>query len=461
MNKIFSKLLTLTISLIMIFGFTPKIINAQTEESPKQRAVGYYPYYGDLSSIDVNKLTNLFYAFGYIYHKEDLPPGTTYDPSKTNNQSLLGEVYLNEQIKAGLKRIPELKLKNTNLKASLSLGGYAGRGFCDATATKESRNKTVQSIVKIINEYSLDGIDIDWEVPVNGGWGTIKYCEDDKVNYTLFLEDLRIALGNDKLITIAAGAGYEFRYNWTEFVKIGEIVDFMTIMNYDYAYSGPKYNSPLYSSSKDPYGFSTNDVIADCINIGVPKEKIVMGAAAYGRIPTHNGQPNYINKNLLINLGFTQADTAYSYGQIINFIGKNGIEERWDDEAKNPYLVYVDPNTKEEHFILQYENPKSLSIKGRYVRDKGLGGIMLWETTQDVQNKLLNSIFSGLYTNISLDKNPDLNMNNVIDIIDLSIISSKYNSSYGNHDFNAIYDLNNDNIIDIFDLTILARHITN
>lgn len=465
-NLLFKLCTTVVLIFTLILGQLPTISNADintasTNDKSKPLCVGYYPYYGNMSKVDVTKLTNMFVAFGYIYHNETLPTGTYYDPSKTNDESLIGTLYLDELTKYSLKKIPDLKVKNPDLKVSLSLGGYAGRGFCDATATKESRAKLVNSIVQVVNEYGLDGIDIDWECPVNGGWGTIKSCDQDKVNYTLsWSQDIRNALGEDKLVTIAAGAGYEFIYSWTEFKKIGDIVDFITIMNYDYAYGGPKYNSPLYKSSNDTRGFCTDDVIKNCLATGVPKEKIVMGAAFYGRIPTAGGVTNYIDKALLTKLGFTQGDTAYIYSDIIKYIGKNGVEERWDDEAKNPYLVYVDPQTREEHFIMQYENQKSLSIKGRYVKETGLGGIMVWETTQDVNGSLLNSINRGLYTDFVADKCPDVNNDHLIDVADLAIVASMYNTPASVNESVANCDFNNDNIIDLFDLTLLAKNIS-
>lgn len=459
-KKTFILLTSLLLLTSLIIGQAPIKANAITKESPKQLTVGYYPYYGDLSTVDVTKLTNLFFAFGYIYHNEPLPSGTSYDPSKTSDESLIGTIYLNSNVKSKLNKIPELKAKNKDLKVSLSIGGYAGRGFCDSTATKESRKKLVDSIVAIMNEYKLDGIDIDWEDPVNGGWGTIKACPEDKVNYTLLLQDLREALGKDKVITIAAGAGKDFRTRCTEFKKIGEIVDFITVMNYAYSYSGPKYDSPLFPSSKDPMGLNTDSIIKECIEAGVPKEKLVMGAAFFGKIPTDGNSPNYIDNNILISLGLTSPDFAYSYKQIQSLIGTKGIEERWDDEAKCPYLVYVDPQSNKEHFIMQYDNPKSMFIRGRYVKNQGLAGIMIWELTQDHESSLLNGIYKGLYTNLANGKTLDFNNDGKIDILDLSILSQRYNLSSEDPQFVDVFDLNDDKIVDIFDIALLATNLT-
>ncbi|MGL4108731.1 glycosyl hydrolase family 18 protein [Clostridium sp. LP20] len=465
MNKNLLKLLiAIPLGLTLFIGQTSTLTMAETkvkteDKSPKQISVGYYPYYGDFSSINAANLTHLNFAFGYIYHNETLPRPNMIDPSKTSDENLIGTIFLPETVKASLKRIPELKNKNKDLKTLLSLGGWGGRGFCDAAATKESRLKTANSIKNIITEYGLDGVDIDWECPVNGGWGEIKFSPEDRHNYTLLVKDLREVLGNDKLITIASGATWDYIVAGTEFAELGKILDFINVMNYAYSYGGPKYDSALYKSSNDPGGINTDDLLKACVNQGVPKEKLVMGTAFFGKIPTDNsGAPNYINMNILSKLGLTSSgDYGYAYNYIKTLKNKAGVEERWDDESKNPYLVYVDPVTKTESFIISFDNAKSMLIKGRYAKENGYGGVMVWEVTQDSQNELLNNLYNGLYTDFSVNKAADLNNDGIVDTLDISYIASQYNLSSTNINFNTSYDLNDDNIVDIYDIVLLSR----
>lgn len=454
-NKTIFKLILICFTVSLLSNFTSVYTKAETNyNSPL--CIGYFPYYGDISKVDVSKLTHIYFAFGYIYHNETLPPFTT-DLNKTTNENLIGTLNVN-QVSNALKTIPELKSSNPDLKAVLSLGGYAGRGFCDATSTKENREKLINSIDDTIKKYNLDGIDIDWECPYNGGWGTIQCCEEDPIHYTLFIKELREKIGNDKIISIAIGAGWEFRHQWIEFKALSEICDYITIMNYDYAYSGTKYNSSLYNSSQNTHGISTDDVIKDCINMGIPRDKLVMGAAFYGRIPTTNGMPDYADKNILSSLGFLQGDTAESYRNIISLLNNQNIVVNWDDEAKNPYLSYKH-SSGEEMFILQYEDPISLGIKGRYVKDNNLRGIMIWETTQDLNGELLSSIHRGLYSDFNVNVNPDLNNDHNINIIDLSILSNYYNLPTSLDNNLKYFDFNCDNIIDIFDIVMISKSI--
>ena len=52
-----------------------------------------------------------------------------------------------------------------NIKALLSVGGWAAGGFSPAVATAKSREVFAESLVDIVNDFGFDGIDMDWEYP--------------------------------------------------------------------------------------------------------------------------------------------------------------------------------------------------------------------------------------------------------------------------------------------------------
>ncbi|MGL5152751.1 MAG: glycosyl hydrolase family 18 protein [Clostridium sp.] len=459
MLKKFIKLtLISTLAISLILPLAPK--SSSANENPKPICVGYYPYYGNINSIDANSLTHLNFAFGYIYHNENLPRPMT-DPSKTSDEKLIDTLYIPQEVSTALNKIPSLKKDNPDLKTILSLGGWGGRGFCHASSTPQTRAKLCNSIKETIDKYGLDGVDIDWECPGNGGWGEIAYCYEDKQHYTLLVQDLRKLLGDEKIITIAVGPGWDYRQG-VNFSEISKSLDFMNIMTYGYSYGGPKYDAALYKSPNDPQGLSTDDFMRICENEGVPKNKLVMGTPFYGRIPTGGaGTPNLISSEILNKLGL---NTSYDYGYAYSFIkevkSKPGVVERWDDYSKNPYLVYVDPQTKQESFIMSFDNEKSMRIKGRYAKDKGYAGAMTWEVSQDSRGELMNALYSGIYTDFSVNKTSDLDNNGYTDLIDLSGIATQYNTNSNMDNFISVCDLNDDNSIDIYDLTLLCRNFS-
>ena len=49
-------------------------------------------------------------------------------------------------------------------------------------------------------------------------------------------------------------------------------------------------------------------------------------------------------------------------------------------------------------WFLSYDDPSSIAAKGRYAREKGLGGAGAWELSQDKQGILLDAAYEGLHS---------------------------------------------------------------
>ncbi|MBB1175119.1 glycosyl hydrolase family 18 protein, partial [Klebsiella pneumoniae] len=104
------------------------------------------------------------------------------------------QIYLSPKVTADLQRLPVLRKQNPELKVLLSVGGWGARGFSGAAATAGNRAIFIRSAVQVIEQYGLDGIDLDWEYPVNGAWGLVESQPADRDNFTLLLRELHQAL---------------------------------------------------------------------------------------------------------------------------------------------------------------------------------------------------------------------------------------------------------------------------
>ena len=62
----------------------------------------------------------------------------------------------------------------------------------------------------------------------------------------------------------------------------------------------------------------------------------------------------------------------------------------WDSKAMAPYLW-----SSNDRIFITYDNEVSIKYKTEYIREKGIGGIMFWEYTQDYYNTLLGAITRG------------------------------------------------------------------
>jgi chitinase len=46
--------------------------------------------------------------------------------------------------------------------------------------------------------------------------------------------------------------------------------------------------------------------------------------------------------------------------------------------------------------FISYDDEQSMGLKAQYIKNKGLGGAMIWELSQDPNRVLLNSLYNGL-----------------------------------------------------------------
>lgn len=330
----------------------------------------------DISQIGAQKLTHINYAFGLV---------------NTN-----GEAFIRTNAPSHLAQLQALKAKNPQLKVILSIGGWGADNFSDAALTDESRQKFARSCLNILRQNGLDGIDIDWEYPGQRGPG-IKFREEDKENFTLMLRELRAQLdalsdlrhraGADRYtLTIASAGGNYFKH--TEMNKVGATVDWINIMTYDmYGAGGPPgHHSGL---REDPgtnrFSRSAEGYVQEHLAAGIPPQKIVVGAAFYGKAWT-----NVVSLTPHPMGGKFQR--GFPYSQIAsNMLNTNGFERRWDAEAQASYLWNAQSNT-----FVSFEDPEAQRAKAKFVKAHRLGGVMFWEYTEDYNETLLDALASEL-----------------------------------------------------------------
>ena len=307
-----------------------------------------------ISNEDARKLTHLNIAFGHLRN----------DEIRIDHLQHLDE----------LRRLKEA---NPNLLILLSVGGWGAGGFSEAASTKAGREAMARTALDVLKAHPFDGIDLDWEYPCYGAAG-IRSSPDDKTNFTLLLQEMREALdrkgakdGRHYLLTIAAGAD-QYYIDGTEMDEVQKYLDFVQLMTYDMRggfQTMTGHHTNLFTPTGDLFRISVDASVRLFRNAGVPREKIVIGAAFYSRM-WKNVPP--------VNNGFLQMTSgAGGYGPefttlVTDYINKNGFTRYWDDEAKAPYLF--DGST-----FISYEDEESLAHKCRYVKEQAIAGIMFWE----------------------------------------------------------------------------------
>ncbi|MGL4362612.1 MAG: glycoside hydrolase family 18 protein [Cellulosilyticaceae bacterium] len=274
-----------------------------------------------------------------------------------------------------LKELSNLRYSNPNLKVVMAIGGWGNEGFSDAALTPTSRYDFAREVKKWVDEYCLDGVDIDWEYPGSSVAG-IKSRKEDRENFTLLLTALRDVLGQSSWLSVAGIADNGYIRN-VDIPAISKIIDYFNLMSYDFTAgstgtNGAKHHSNLFVSDCSLPNISTDIYIQNLLSAGMPSEKILMGIPFYGR----NG-----------------SSVTKTFDDIRkHYINKDGYQIKWDNDAKVPYIV--DPKG---NFFLSYDNALSIYFKGNYIYNNCLGGMFSWQAGMDQANILLNYMYIAMH----------------------------------------------------------------
>lgn len=332
----FFSLLTCFISLLNSCGDAPK----QSTNPPSKVVIAYVTSWSDIMP-NPALVTHINYAFGHV--------NDTFNGIRINNEERL-------------KQIISLKKQKPELKVLISIGGWGSGRFSEMAADEQNRLAFAKDCQRIVQEFGLDGIDIDWEYPTSSA-ANISSSPEDTDNFTLLMKDIRQAIGKDKLLTMASVASARY----VNFRAILNDIDFVNIMSYDMA-NAPQHHSALYRASISGE-LSCDDAVKAHIDSGVPADRLVMGMPFYGR-----------GGKLLSNRNFRDIDLKGEY------------IEQWNDTAKVPYLI-----NKEGIMVLGFDNIRSLSIKCEYILEKNLLGGMYWEYAGDNDNAdLARTVYEGI-----------------------------------------------------------------
>ena len=293
----------------------------------------------DMPLPDCSVLTHINYAFGKV--------NDTFDGVIIQRPERLREL-------AGLK-------KDHKIYVVLSIGGWTAGGFSEMASTDKRRKAFAKDCKRIVKEYGIDGIDIDWEYPSSSEAG-ITSSPDDIDNFTLLMRELRKALGKSYLLSCATIADGRF----VDFRAIEPYVDLVNIMMYDVG-NPPYHHAALYRSEMSGR-VTAQEALQAHLDAGMPVNKLVLGVPFYGRSVKGFG------------------DTAY--GAIVK---RTDVTRKWDDVAKVPYLV------KDGKFVCTYEDAESLVWKCRFIKKMGMRGAMYWEYRNDDEDGTLrNAVWNGI-----------------------------------------------------------------
>jgi chitinase len=348
-----------------------------------------------LDNFDVNQMTHIIFCFGQL-------EGNRYKISKDDS--------------ATIQKMVSLKKKNPQLKVIISLGGGRGCKTCsDAFATESGREEFAKSINEFHRYFGTDGLDLDWEFPNIEHFPGQKYSPADKKNFTKLVHTIR-KFNPDYELSFAAGAHEGIFEEVVEWKKVMRKMDYVNLMTYDIGsyQNRPKltqyrhlslgddskntaHHTALYSTPDQLHSvpgsysqFSTpgqersvDFCVKYLLDKGIPANKLIVGAAFYGRIYENVENLN----NGLYQPGKYKGGVSFR-NLSAQFPADSGFVYHWDEIAKAPFIF----NPQKKIFVT-LDDKKSVGLKTQYVIDNKLGGIMFWQLNNDAfSDGLLNEI---------------------------------------------------------------------
>jgi chitinase len=239
--------------------------------------------------------------------------------------------------------------------------------------------------MEFLREGNIDGIDL-------------YYPEPKSESIIAMIRELRLALEGEAktskatrlIITLTVPAAIPSFYNVEELSKY---VDYFNVQTFDLssAQSTVQHSSPLFAieDNKEP---SMSKTMEEWIEAGAPKEKLLIGVSTYGRTYKLQDETKFDIGSKVTRGGgrgrLTKEEGVLGYIEVCEFLDHENTTLVWDNEQMVPFAYRGDQ-------WVGFDDERSLKTKIEWLKEKELGGIMVW--TLDSDDYSGKSCSSGKY----------------------------------------------------------------
>lgn len=254
--------------------------------------------------------------------------------------------------------------KENNAKVLISFKMFDNESIDNLISNSASADFFIKNAISIVNEYDLDGINLDFEYFTDSDFPTSRYLNN-------FLEKLSSALkeeNGENILSVDVNATVIISDKAYDMIKIGELADQVIVMAYDYRNinslsAGPV--SPLHGEiNEHSIGKSVDSLIGK-----VSLNKIILAVPFYGyEWETLNKK----NKSAVI----PNSGALATYKRVMELLSnRKDVEKYWDSKSFSSWLVYDQNGVIKQ---IYYEDEQSIAAKMEFIKNKNLGGIAIW-----------------------------------------------------------------------------------
>jgi spore germination protein YaaH len=217
-------------------------------------------------------------------------------------------------------------------------------------ATPQTRSACINNIVRLIQFYRFDGVNMDFE--------GIRVSDRD--NLSKFYQELgdRLRAGGYTFsVAVPAKSADSMHIKWSapyDYKAIGRAADKVVLMMYnEHGFPG--------SGAGPVSSIGFNQAVVKFAMTQMPPQKIILAEPVFG-------------------FDFNLNTTRYAYlshEMVMQRMRDFKAAPVFDPESQCPYYKYTDPTTGQRHEVW-YENYASLNSKLNLVRQYDLSGVALW-----------------------------------------------------------------------------------
>ncbi|CAG9819069.1 unnamed protein product [Phaedon cochleariae] len=284
--------------------------------------------------------------------------------------------------------------KSKGIKVSVAIGGWndsQGDKYSKLVNNPAARKRFIEHVLKFLDKYNFDGLDLDWEYPKCWQVDCAKGPDSDKLAFADFVRELKAAFRPRGYLLSAAvspsktviDAGYDVP-------ALAENLDWVAVMTYDFHGQWDKktgHVAPLFYHPEDDVAFfNSNYSINYWISEGVPRRKIIMGMPLYGQSFRLEKEENHGLNAVAPGPGeageYTRAPGFLAYYEICDNVKNKGWKVVQDE------LGRMGPYAYKGNQWVSFDDKEMIRRKSEFIRRMDIGGGMIWALDlDDFKNK--------------------------------------------------------------------------